>query len=75
VGIDKHGWREERLSTPFLFSPLLSMPTCLCWLGAGAAAMFNSYRITHYWGLLEHPPQGVTINIVRAANSDRWPSH
>ncbi|KAK2659938.1 hypothetical protein Ddye_006471, partial [Dipteronia dyeriana] len=27
---------------------------------------------TSYWPLLEHPPQGMEIAIVRAENSDRW---
>lgn len=27
-----------------------------------------------YWPLLEHPPQGTEIAIVRAENSDRWDS-
>jgi len=39
---------------------------------AGAAAMFNSYKRKDYWDLLEHPPPGVEVHIVRAANSDRW---
>ncbi|KAJ9695062.1 hypothetical protein PVL29_010521 [Vitis rotundifolia] len=38
----------------------------------GAVQMFNSYRETDYWSLLEHPPQGTEITIVRAENSDRW---
>ncbi|RVW48115.1 40S ribosomal protein S14 [Vitis vinifera] len=38
----------------------------------GAVQMFNSYRETDYWSLLEHPPQGMEITIVRAENSDRW---
>lgn len=39
---------------------------------AGAAAMFSSYKRKEYWDLLEHPPPGVEVHIVRAANSDRW---
>ncbi|KAL2509115.1 alpha/beta-hydrolase superfamily protein [Forsythia ovata] len=40
----------------------------------GAIQMFNSYRETDYWPLLEHPPKGMEIAIVRAENSDRWDS-
>lgn len=25
-----------------------------------------------YWSLLEHPPKGLDIAVVRAENSDRW---
>lgn len=28
-----------------------------------------------YWPLLEHPPKGMEIVIVRAENSDRWDPH
>ncbi|XP_052171842.1 uncharacterized protein LOC127787845 [Diospyros lotus] len=38
----------------------------------GAIQMFNSYRETDYWHLLEHPPKGMEIRIVRAEKSDRW---
>ncbi|KAK3226899.1 hypothetical protein Dsin_006761 [Dipteronia sinensis] len=38
----------------------------------GAVQMFNSYRETSYLPLLEHPPQGMEIAIVRAEKSDRW---
>ncbi|GAV57646.1 Ribosomal_S11 domain-containing protein/Abhydrolase_6 domain-containing protein [Cephalotus follicularis] len=38
----------------------------------GAIQMFNSYRETSYWPLLEHPPEGMEIVIVRAEKSDRW---
>ncbi|XP_047334893.1 protein ABHD11 [Impatiens glandulifera] len=37
-----------------------------------AIQMFNSYRETDYWSLLEKVPKGTEINIVRAENSDRW---
>nr|XP_010943783.1 protein ABHD11 [Elaeis guineensis] len=37
-----------------------------------AIDMFNSYRETSYWSLLEHPPKGLEIAIVQAENSDRW---
>uniref|UniRef100_A0A9I9CWP6 Protein ABHD11 n=1 Tax=Cucumis melo TaxID=3656 RepID=A0A9I9CWP6_CUCME len=40
----------------------------------GAVQMFNSFRETSYWSLLEHPPKDTEIAIVRAANSDRWSS-
>ncbi|KAM0947461.1 putative palmitoyl-CoA hydrolase [Dioscorea sansibarensis] len=40
-----------------------------------AIGMFNSYREKSYWPLLEHPPKGVKIEIVRAENSDRWDEH
>ncbi|MCL7031442.1 hypothetical protein MKW94_012873 [Papaver nudicaule] len=38
----------------------------------GAVDMFNSYREKSYWSLLENPPNGLQIAIVRAENSDRW---
>ncbi|KAI8527250.1 hypothetical protein RHMOL_Rhmol12G0061200 [Rhododendron molle] len=38
----------------------------------GAVDMFNSYRETNYWPLLEHPPKGMDVSIVRAEKSDRW---
>ena len=31
-----------------------------------------SPRETDYWSLLEGPPRGTEISIVRAENSDRW---
>ncbi len=34
--------------------------------------MFNSYKHKDYWDLLQHPPAGVEVHIVRAADSDRW---
>ncbi|KAK4345802.1 hypothetical protein RND71_035978 [Anisodus tanguticus] len=37
-----------------------------------ACEMFNSYREKDYWPLLEHPPKGTEIAIVRAEKSDRW---
>lgn len=40
----------------------------------GIVEMFNSYRKKSYWSLLQHPPQGLEISIVRAENSDRWNS-
>ncbi|KAF2307650.1 hypothetical protein GH714_030593 [Hevea brasiliensis] len=38
----------------------------------GAIQMFNSYRETSYWSLLEHPPKGTEMGIVIAEKSDRW---
>ncbi|PON78033.1 Alpha/beta hydrolase fold [Parasponia andersonii] len=38
----------------------------------GAAEMLKSYREKSYWPLLEHPPKGMEIDIVRAEESDRW---
>ncbi|XP_043698618.1 protein ABHD11 [Telopea speciosissima] len=38
----------------------------------GAVEMFSSYREKSFWSLLEHPPEGLQIAIVRAENSDRW---
>lgn len=37
-----------------------------------AFQMFNSYWETDYWPLLDHPPKGTEISIVRAEKSDRW---
>ncbi|KAI3514256.1 hypothetical protein L1887_12576 [Cichorium endivia] len=37
--------------------------------------MFDSYRELDYWALLEHPPKGMEIVIVRAENSDWWDPH
>lgn len=37
----------------------------------GAIGMYDSYKENSYWGLLEQPPEGTTLNIVRAAKSDR----
>ncbi|KAI3801405.1 hypothetical protein L1987_29510 [Smallanthus sonchifolius] len=41
----------------------------------GIIQMFDSYRKMDYWPLLEHPPKGIEIVIVRAENSDRWDPH
>ncbi|KAH6830558.1 alpha/beta-Hydrolases superfamily protein [Perilla frutescens var. hirtella] len=38
----------------------------------GAVQMFSSYSEMDYWPLLEHPPNGMEIDIVRAEKSDRW---
>lgn len=38
----------------------------------GAVQMFNSYRETSYWSLLENPPKETEINFVIAEKSDRW---
>ncbi|XP_020595394.1 uncharacterized protein LOC110035506 [Phalaenopsis equestris] len=40
-----------------------------------AIAMFDSYRETSYWCLLEQPPRGMEIVVVRAENSARWHKH
>ncbi|KAJ7971587.1 alpha/beta hydrolase domain-containing protein 11 [Quillaja saponaria] len=40
----------------------------------GAGQMLNSYWEKSYWTLLENPPKGVEIQVVRAENSDRWDS-
>lgn len=37
-----------------------------------AISMFNSYRESSYWHLLEQPPEGMEVDVVRAENSDRW---
>jgi pimeloyl-ACP methyl ester carboxylesterase len=37
-----------------------------------AIQMFDSYRETEYWDLLENPPNGMDIELVRGENSDRW---
>ncbi|WCJ34280.1 alpha/beta-Hydrolases superfamily protein [Euphorbia peplus] len=34
--------------------------------------MFDSYRATSYWPLLENPPKETEISMVIAENSDRW---
>ncbi|KAI7747413.1 hypothetical protein M8C21_002334 [Ambrosia artemisiifolia] len=41
----------------------------------GIIQMFDSYRKMDYWPLLEHPPKGMEIVMVRAENSDRWDQH
>jgi hypothetical protein len=38
----------------------------------GATEMYDSYRATCSWDLLAAPPDGVTVNVLRAGNSDRW---
>ncbi|XP_020205970.1 protein ABHD11 [Cajanus cajan] len=37
-----------------------------------AKEMFDSYCEKSYWNLLENPPKGMEIIIVRAEKSDRW---
>ncbi|KAK7337261.1 hypothetical protein VNO77_17826 [Canavalia gladiata] len=37
-----------------------------------AKEMFDSYWEESYWNLLENPPKGMEIVIVRAEKSDRW---
>mgnify|MGYP003331177400 CR=1 FL=1 len=34
--------------------------------------MCVSFRKMDYWPILEHPPKGMEIVMVRAENSDRW---
>lgn len=41
----------------------------------GILQMFDSYRKMDYWPLIEHPPKGMEIVIVRAEDSDRWAPH
>ena len=36
-----------------------------------AQQLYQSYQTSDYWDLLNSPPAGVTINLVRAAESDR----
>ena len=36
-----------------------------------SALMRRSYHSTSFWPLVKEPPPGVTINVVRAENSDR----
>ncbi|KAL0652366.1 hypothetical protein Bca4012_095057 [Brassica carinata] len=38
----------------------------------GAVQMFESYRETSYWSLLENPPKETEISFVIAEKSDRW---
>ncbi|KAL3139070.1 hypothetical protein ABBQ32_005867 [Trebouxia sp. C0010 RCD-2024] len=38
----------------------------------GADDMYESYRERECWDVVKAPPQGTVLNIVRAANSDRW---
>lgn len=43
---------------------------------AGAQQMYNSYKELQYWDDMGSVPPGVTVNVVRAENSDRWaPRH
>ena len=37
----------------------------------GAKDMFESYNSLDYWGLLQDPPAGCTLHVVRAERSDR----
>lgn len=37
----------------------------------GAIGMYESYKVNSYWDVLAKPPKGTTLNIVRAAKSDR----
>jgi pimeloyl-ACP methyl ester carboxylesterase len=37
-----------------------------------AEEMLRSYAATDAWGVLESPPSGVRVHVVRASESDRW---
>jgi hypothetical protein len=39
---------------------------------SGAAALYHSYRLSSYWDVLECPPPGTTLHVVRGQHSDRW---
>ena len=36
-----------------------------------AKSLYQSYQDRDYWDLVESPPKGLQINLVRAADSDR----
>lgn len=36
-----------------------------------AKELYQSYQDSQYWHLVESPPEGLQLNLVRAANSDR----
>ncbi|KAF8062097.1 SUVR3 [Scenedesmus sp. PABB004] len=38
----------------------------------GAAALYNSYRLSSYWDVMSRPPPGVVVHMVRGELSDRW---
>ena len=38
----------------------------------GVKEMFDSYRRTEYWNLLQHPPEKTEIHIVKAMRGGRW---
>lgn len=38
----------------------------------GAAALYNSYRLSGYYDVVRAPPPGVLLHIVRGEHSDRW---
>ena len=38
----------------------------------GAADLYEDYKRVDSWGLLCQPPRGITMNILRAEQSDRW---
>lgn len=44
-------------------------PVHHCMVGAD---MYESYRERECWDVVKAPPQGTVLNIVRAANSDRY---
>ena len=39
---------------------------------ADCADMYESYKQASYWDLIQKPPEGTVLNIVRAAKSDRY---
>lgn len=41
----------------------------------GAAALYNSYRLSSYWEVLTRPPPGTVVHLVRGERSDRWTPH
>lgn len=47
---------------------------CYTWAfdADGAADMYRHYCNTDSWDVLAAPPQGATVNVLRAALSDRW---
>lgn len=38
----------------------------------GASDMYQSYQESSYWDLVQQPPKGTALHIVRAEKSDRW---
>ena len=47
-------------------------PPTLFTLHLAIADMYESYRERECWDVVKAPPQGTVLNIVRAANSDRY---
>lgn len=40
-----------------------------------AQQLYDSYQESEYWDIFKRPVEGVKLNIVRAAQSDRWVFH